>query len=149
MEDEETDYSRYIISPTFTLLLPELSHAVGLNGIISRIDDRDNFYDDEDADLIGGGLTYLAMFGNKVSLKISIEYQNVSYDAEVVDYESDADEAHKDRRDELIAAALDLEIPVYKQVGFFAGYTYIHSSSNVEVYEYDRNLIESGVTIRF
>ena len=85
MEDGEHDYNRYAVSPTLTYLIPDTRQAVSVYGIGARIDDRDkNQFFDEDGVTLGGGCAYLYIFENKSRVRLSLNYQQTTYDNALV-----------------------------------------------------------------
>lgn len=148
-EDGNTDYIKYMASPTATYIIPDLNHAIGVNGTIARIADKDSIDIDEDANILGGGLAYYALFKNKSSIKVSIEYQHASYDSKISEYGVDLSGSQKNRKDNIWAGALNFEFPLLDNLGLFASYSHIYSRSNVDIYGYSRNIIESGLAIHY
>ena len=87
LEDGETDYSKYTVSPTITWLIPETNQALAFYGIGSIIDDRDDDNVlDEDGDAVGAGCAYVIFGENASRIRLSLDYQHSRYDAQVVDY---------------------------------------------------------------
>ena len=149
MEDGDTNYNRYTISPTVTYLIPQTSQAVAVYGIASRIDDRDDDNTlDEDGKTYGGGCAYLYFFQNKSRIRLSMDYQHTHYDAWVVDYGTGS-VATDDRKDDSFVASVDIQFQLNEFFGVYTNYSFIHSSSNVDLYKYDRNIIEVGVAFKY
>ena len=150
MENGEHDYNRYAVSPTLTYLIPDTRQAVSVYGIGARIDDRDkiSFYD-EDGVTWGGGFAYLYAFENKSRVRLSLNYQQTNYDNALVwQYELTSDFSAK-RKDESIAAGLDVLFQITEHFGLYINYAFIHSNSNVDLYEYDRHLAGVGLELKF
>lgn len=148
MEDDDTDYNKYSISPTVTYLIPGTRQAVAVYGIGSRIDDRDNSVLDEDGESLGAGCAYVFFFHESSRIRLSVDYQNTEYDARVIDYGTTS--VSTDRRDDdSIVAGLDLQFQFTEIIGVYAVYSFIHSNSNVDLYEYDRNIVEGGIALKF
>jgi hypothetical protein len=150
MQDGEQDYNRYAISPTLTYLIPNTKQAVSFYGIGARIDDRDkNKILDEDGLSLGVGCAYLYIFENKIRVRLSLNYQYTAFDnARVGDYPTASGSLDK-RKDESIVAGLDILFQVTDHFGLYLNYAFIHSNSNVDLYEYDRHLVGGGVALKF
>jgi hypothetical protein len=150
MENGEHDYNRYAVSPTLTYLIPDTRQAVSVYGIHARIDDRDkNQLFDEDGITWGTGFAYLYIFENKSRVRLSLNYQQTTYDNVLVsDYPPTSWSLDK-RKDEAIAAGLDFLLPITDHFGLYINYAFIHSHSNVDMYKYDRYLAGVGVELKF
>jgi len=164
LEDGDTDYNKYTASPTLTYLIPETSQAVAVYGIGSIIADRDNpmldpngniMFDqngdtilDEDALSIGVGCAYVLFFDNSSRIRLSIDYQHTTYDALVVDYGTTS-VSTDEREDDSLVAGIDIQYQFTKYIGIYTNYSFIHSNSNVDLYEYDRNIVEAGIAFKY
>jgi len=149
LEAGEDDYVRYSVSPTLTYLIPDTRQAVALYGIGAQIDDRDkNRTLDEDGETLGVGCAYLYAFENKSRVRLSLDYQNTIYDARVVDYGT-ASTSRDERADNAIVAGLDILFQITGHFGLYINYAFIHSNSNVALYEYDRHVLAGGVSLKF
>ena len=164
MEDGDTDYNKYTASPTLTYLFPDNEQAVAVYAIGSLIDDRDDpledefgnlIYDsfgdtllDEDAQALGAGCAYLLFFDGGSRIRLSLDYQHSVYDAKVIDYDT-VSLSQNDREDDIVVAGLDAQYQLTDVFGIYANYSFIHSNSNVSLYEYDQNIVEAGVALRF
>ncbi len=149
MEDGDTDYNKYTVSPTLTYLIPETKQAVAVYAIGSLIDDRDDDLEfDEDAEALGVGCAYLWFFNGGSRVRLSLDYQNSVYDALVIDYDT-ASVSTDEREDDIIVAGLDAQYQLTDIFGIYVNYSYIHSNSNVSLYEYDQNIVEAGVALKF
>jgi len=149
LEAGEDDYVRYSVFPTLTYLIPDTRQAVALYGIGARIDDRDkNKTLDEDGETLGVGCAYLYAFENKSRVRLSLDYQHTAYDARVVDY-GRASVSKDEREDDAIVAGLDIVFQITDHVGLYLNYAFIHSDSNVDLYEYDRHVMQGGVSLKF
>jgi hypothetical protein len=145
----EDDYVRYSVSPTLTYLIPDTSQAVILYGIGARIDDRDKDRTlDEDGEALGIGCAYLYAFENRSRVRLSLDYQRTTYDARVADYGTPS-VSKDEREDNAIVAGLDVLFQITDHFGLYVNYAFIHSNSNVNLYEYDRHLVEGGVALKF
>jgi hypothetical protein len=149
LEHGEDDDRRYSVSPTLTYLIPNTKQAVALYGIGARIDDRDNNSTlNEDGKTLGGGCAYLYLFENKSLVRLSLDYQHTRYDARVADYGNGSSSADN-REDNAIVAGLDVLFKITDHFGLFVNYAFIHSASNVALYEYDRHVVHGGVSWKF
>ena len=148
MEDGKRDYQRYSAAPTLTYLIPETSQAVALYGIGALIDDRDDVNTDEDGESLGGGCAYLYFFQNNSRVRLSMDYQHTKYDARVVDYNTTSVSTDK-REDDTVVAGLDILFQINTILGLYTNYSFIHSNANVDLYEYDRHVVEGGVALKF
>jgi hypothetical protein len=149
MEDGEHDYNMYAVSPTITYLIPDTRQAVSFYGIGAQIDDRDKNSFDEDGITLGGGCAYLYFFENKSRVRLSLNYQHTTYDnAIVLDYPTASLSSDK-RKDDAIVAGLDILLHITDHFGLYINYAFIHSNSNVDLYEYDRHLVGGGVELKF
>jgi len=147
--DNKHDNNRYSASPTVTYLIPDTRQAVALYAIGSRIEDRKkNITLDEDGTTLGGGCAYLYMFENKSRVRLSLDYQRTTYDARVADYAT-ADMSADKRKDNVMMAGLDILFQITGHVGLYINYAFIHSMSNVNLYAYDRHVVEGGVAFRY
>ena len=155
MENGEHSYNRYAVSPTLTYLIPDTRQAVSVYGIGARIDDKeknyvgsDEFY--EDGVTWGGGFAYLYNFENKSRVRLSLNYQHTAYDNALVwQYLTPTSDFSEKRKDESIAAGLDILLPLTDHFGLYINYAFIHSHSNVDLYKYDRHLAGVGVELKF
>lgn len=149
LEDGDEDYGRYAVSPTLTFLVPDTRHAVAIYGIAARMDDRDDDKTlDEDGEGAGGGLAYLYSFENRSRVRLSADYQHTQYDARVADYGTDSISTDK-REDDAVVLGLDAVAQFTPHMGLYMNYSFIHSNANVLLYEYDRQLLEAGVVMKF
>ncbi len=147
MEDNKTDYIRYTVSPTLTYLIPQTDQAVAIYGNASLIDDKDNVTLDEDGSAIGGGCAYILFFQKNSRIRLSLDYQHTGYDANVIDYGTNSI-SQDNREDDSLTAGLDMLFQINSYFGLFSSYSYIHSSSNVETFDYGRHLVEAGLSFK-
>jgi len=103
---------------------------------------------DEDADALGIGCAYVLFFKNSSRVRLSLDYQNTEYDARVIDYNTTSVSNSK-RDDDTLVAGLDIQYQFTEIFGIYANYSYIHSSSNVSIYDYNRNIIEGGIAFKY
>ena len=147
-EDGKHDYNKYAVSPTLTYLIPSTRQALALYGMVAWIDDQDDDnWLDENGKVLGGGCAYLYYFENKSRVRLSLDYQHAKYDAQVWQYGTSS--SIEKREDDAIVAGLDILWQLTKHFGLFINYSFIHSNSNVDLYEYDRHLVEGGLALRF
>lgn len=149
LEDNKSDYYRYSVSPTVTYRLPKLNHAVSVNVLAAKIKDEDDIPDiNDDGDTIGVGCAYLIFFEKLSLIRVSVDYEDTEYNGRVADYQSSSlSRSHRD--DKILSAGLDAQYNFTPHVGLFSSYTYVHSDSNVDVYEYNRSVIQAGVALRY
>ena len=53
------------------------------------------------------------------------------------------------RKDDAIVAGLDILFQITDHFGLYLNYAFIHSNSNVDLYEYNRHLVGGGVALKF
>jgi hypothetical protein len=85
---------------------------------------------------------------------LSADYQLAEYDATVANYIQAINnvETHypqNKREDDILLANVDILFPLNSFLSLYSSYSYIRTNSNVDLYEYDRNLIEGGVMLRY
>lgn len=164
MEDGNTDYNKYAASPTLMYLIPQTEQVIAVYGIGSIIDDRDDpltdtsgslLYDqsgdtilDEDAEALGVGCAYILFFHNSSRIRLSLDYQHSIYDARVTDYDT-VTLSEDNREDDIIIAGLDVQYQLNQILGIYVNYSFIHSNSNVSLYEYDQNIVEAGIALKY
>ena len=155
LQDGDHDFDRYAVSPTLTYLIPNTKQALAIYGIAAKIEDKDDDdkiagleWFDDDGKTFGGGLAYLYYFANKSRLRLSVDYQHSEYDSLVWQYQNTSD--FKEERDSnAIVAGLDILFQLTDHFGLYLNYAFIHSTSNVDVYEYNRHLVEGGLALKF
>jgi hypothetical protein len=149
LQDNKSDYYRYVASPTATYVLPFPNQAIAVNAMAAKIIDIDNIKElNEDGVTIGAGCAYLIFFEQSSRIRLSLDYQHTEYDAKLVDYAmGSVSQSH--REDNILSANLDLQYNFTSHAGLFTSYTYAHSNSNIDVYEYDRSIIEGGIALRY
>jgi len=148
MEDQETDYHRFSLYPTLTYKIPNRLHAVEAYGFISQINDDDDYDIDEDAIGAGVGIGYVIFSDSRSYIRISGEYQNTTYDAACVDYET-GDRSIDDRSDNILSANLELNYQLFSHMDAYSNYSFLHTESNVSIYDYDRHILEAGISFSF
>jgi hypothetical protein len=148
-EDGRHDFNRYSVSPTLTYLIPNTKQAVAIYGIGAQIYDKEkNENIDEDGKTLGGGCAYLYYFANKSRVRLSLDYQHTTYDSFVWQYTITTNFSEK-RKDDMIMAGLDILFQITEHIGLYIDYAFIHSDSNVDLFGYDRHLVEGGLAIKF
>jgi hypothetical protein len=148
MEDDDSKYHRYSAAPTATFKLPDSSQAVEVYGKISQILDVDPYPSfDEDGHSLGGGMAYLISLKDRTYFRILGDYQRIYYDSRAWDYinESSSDKRHD------IAASLGAEynFQITRYLDLMASYTFIHTHTNVAIYDYDKHIVQAGVSFKF
>lgn len=147
MEDQETDYHRIAVYPTLTYKIPGRRHAIEAYGFISRIFDDDDYEVDEDAIAGGIGIGYIIFSEDRSYIRFFAEYQNSDYDAAVADYGASTN--MDDRSDNILSANLELNYQLLSRMDLYSAYSYIHTNSNTNLYDYDRHIVEAGVALAF
>jgi len=154
-QDGDHEFNRYAVSPTVTYLIPNTTQALAIYGIAAKIEDKDDDekiggieWFDEDGKTYGGGLAYLYYFANKSRLRLSLDYQHSEYDALVWQYQNTSDFSEK-RDSDAVVAGLDMLFQLTDHFGLYINYAFIHSTSNVDIYEYNRHLVEGGLALKF
>ncbi|MFP4225559.1 MAG: hypothetical protein ACLFRF_02430 [Desulfobacterales bacterium] len=147
MEDQETDYHRIALYPTLTFKIPDRLQAIEAYGFVSHINDDDDYAVDEDAIGAGAGIGYIIFSQDRSYIRLSAEYQNTGYDAAVADYGISTNT--DDRSDNALSANLELNYQLLSYMDLYSNYSYIHTNSNVSIYDYDRHIIEGGVSFSF
>jgi hypothetical protein len=148
IEDHSTDSDRISLIPTVTWYLPSINQAVAVSATFAGIDDRDEMSVDEDGDSTGIGLAYMFSLPKNVQAKLSVDFMNTEYDARLVDYMYGS-QSRSRRDDDTISGNLDVQYNFTPRVGVFGSYTYIHSESNVELYDYGRKIVGGGIQLRY
>ncbi len=148
-EDGKTDAYRYTISPTYTYVIPKSTQAVALYGSLAEIDDRDDDETlNEDGTSLGLGCMYIFYFENKSNIRLTLDYTETSYDAKACDYDSKFSPT-SDRNDRIVTAGVDAQWQITPHFGLYSSYSYIHSGSNVDFFDYNRNIVEAGIVIKY
>lgn len=147
VEDEASDYHRLSLAPTLNYTLPGGRQALEVYGLVSRISDEDDYEVDEDAVSAGAGIAFMLFSGDRSYVRLSGEYQNTVYDAEVRDY--GAGGGTDERSDNILTASLAVNRQLLPALDVYGVYSYIDTRSNCDIYEYDRHIVEAGVAINF
>jgi hypothetical protein len=147
-EDNRAKYHRYAAAPTLTWIKPDSRHAFEFYGTAGLIDDVNRAVPiDEDARLIGGGIGYLMFSESRSFFRLSCEYNHIGFDARGRDYRFT--ETSNKRRDEVLALNALHNIQITSFLDFNVNYAFIHTNSNVTFYDYDKFVIQAGITARF
>lgn len=147
-EDDAAGYHRYAVSPTVTLKFPEVNQAVEFYAMASQIEDVDEYPEfDEDGRSLGVGLSYLISIKDRTYFRLLTDYQRVDYDSRAWDY---LDENSSDkRRDILTSLGAEFNYQFTRHLDFTARYTFVHTHSNVAIYDYDQHIVQAGVLLNF
>jgi hypothetical protein len=159
LEDTKSDFYRNFVMPTITYLLPGSQQAISINGLFSRIKDKDDSITsgvdlDEDGDSYGGGCAYFFYLVKNCRIRLSADYQHSKYDdteqnyAIVIGDYTDLD-PQKKREDDLLTANVDIQYQLNSFSSLYTTYTYINTDSNINLYEYDRSIVEAGVEFHY
>ena len=148
MEDEETDYHRIALYPTLTYKIPDHQHAVEAYGFISHINDDDDYEVDEDAIAGGIGVGYIVFSDNRSFMRFSGEYQEIEYDAACAEYETDSTNLD-DRNDGVLSLSVELNYQLLSHLDVYSTYSFLHTNSNVSIYDYNRHIVEAGLSLSF
>lgn len=134
--------------PTVTLTFPEVSQAVEFYVTASRIADVDEYENfDEDGHALGGGMSYLFSLKGRTYLRFLADYQQIRYDSRAWDY---INETSSDRRyDNLTSLGLEYNFQITKRFDLMTRYTFVHTHSNVNVYDYDQHIVQAGLSLNF
>ena len=146
-ENGRHEADNLIISPAVTRLINSGTQAITFYGHAAKIEDKDAAVIlNEDRENYGAGVSYFFTSGENGSALISMEYTAVDFDTFIREYEPEA-ESNGRRSDQVITAGIDLFSRVDPHMGFFASYSYNNASSNVVAYNYERHIIEVGISV--
>lgn len=149
MENGDSDYYRYTLSPTCMYFLPGASHAVAFYVSTSQLDDTDTNPDlDEDGLSVGGGASYFVMLKDSLQTRFFVDYSVIDYDAELSDYTPEVQSSEK-RSDTLLSIGVDVQWQATRYAGLFSSFTFINSDSNTAGNDYDRGIIEMGIVFNY
>ena len=83
-------------------------------------------------------------------------YLTASLVADVDDYENFDEDAHARgggmsyrRSDNLTSLGLEQNLQLTQRLDFMARYTFVHTHSNVAVYDYDQHIVQAGLSVSF
>lgn len=146
-ENGQHDADRIIISPAVTRLLDSGSKAIAVYGHAAKIEDKNTARVlNEDRKTLGAGISYFFTPGENGSALISLEYAKADYEAFVSDYDPEV-ESNDRRNDRALVASLDFLSRITPHLGFYAGYSYIHNRSNMFLFDYQRHILEGGISL--
>ncbi len=149
MQDNNSDYHRFSISPTLTVKIPNVNNAVEIYGIIAGTNDVDTFTDfDEDSHSRGGGVGYVFFSKNRTYFRMLGDYRHIYFDEKVRTYDGTSNSTGN-RHDSIISVTAEHNIQINNYADIFINYTYMHTKSNVSFYDYDRFVIGSGISLNF
>ena len=148
-EDGRPNTDRKSVTPTVTYLMRSGTKAIGFYGLAAQIEDRDaNTVLDENGTSLGMGCSYFHFFKELSRTRFSIDYMNTEYDALVKDYGSDS-ASQKNREDRILTTSIDIRYFFTPITAVYTTYSFIHSKSNVETFDYNRHILEFGIAIRY
>lgn len=147
-EDNDPSYYRYMVVPTVTLTFPDINQAVEFYMTASQIADVDEYENfDEDGHSLGGGMSYLISLKDRSYLRFLGDYQQIRYDSRAWDYLNET--AADKRYDNLTSLGIEHNLQITRNLDFLARYTFVHTHSNVDFYDYDQHIIQAGVSMKF
>lgn len=148
MEDDESKYHRYAVAPTVTWKFPDINQAVEFYGMVSRVKDVDPYPDfDEDGHSRGGGMAYLLFSKNRTYFRLIGDYHHIYYDSRAWDY---LNEFTNDKRHDISSSiGFEHNIQINRTCDFLFSYTFVHAHSNVDIYDYDKHIVQAGVSVNF
>lgn len=147
-EDNESSYHRYTASPTITVSFPEKNQAIEFYGTWSQIEDVDEYPEfDEDGRSFGGGMSYLFTPVDRHAFRVLADYQQIDYDSRAWDYlnETTSDKRH----DMLTSLGAEHTFRITDHLDFMARYTFVHTHSNVDIYDYDQHIVQAGMALHY
>jgi outer membrane receptor protein involved in Fe transport len=135
------------ISPSVTYLMSSKTGAIAVYGNASQIEDEVDTILNEDGTTFGGGISYI-YFKETFSTLLAVTYSNTDYESFVKDYVTDC--ATQDKRtDKVLTSTLNISYHVTSSFGIYATYSFIHSDSNVDFYDHDRHIFETGIAFKY
>jgi hypothetical protein len=148
MEDDDSNYHRTAVVPTLTLKIPNANHALEFYGMLDRIYDVDEYEDfDEDGHSRGGGIAYLVYSKTRSYFRVLSDYRHTYYDSRGWDYINTT--TPDKRHDVLMSASAEHNIQLTDVCDLNLNYTYVHTHSNVKIYDYDKHILQAGVSVKF
>jgi hypothetical protein len=150
MEDNRRDAFLYTLTPAFTWLISDNAQAMAVYGIFSKIEDQNSGLanGDEDGKVLGAGCSYAFSLDFMNHLRLSLEYTETTYDVPVYYYPTSI-WTYDDREDYAVTAGLEYEYKITPSVGLYTHYTYIYSTSNIDMNDYNRNIVEAGISFKY
>lgn len=152
VEDNKRDAYLYTVTPTYTFVFSDFRQAMSVYAIASTISDKDdNKKQNEDGVLWGCGFAYNRLMTDKSDIRLSMEFTTALYEAAVSTYNTYTITSFSmdDREDKLMTAGVKYNYRINSSAGLYTRYSFIHSTSNVELNNYDRNIIEVGISYSY
>lgn len=147
-EDDASSYHRYTVAPTVTWKFPERRQAIEFYAMLSQLEDVDEYPTfDEDGHSLGGGLSYLISLRERTYFRLLTDYQRVEYDARAWDYLNEVSDDQ--RQDILTSLGAEFNYQLTARLDFLVRYTFVHTHSNVAIYDYDQHIVQAGVSVNF
>lgn len=149
LEDGQTDANLKSISPFVTYVTNTGTGAAAIYGLYARIKDKDDdLILNENGTSYGAGVSYIYFFKKLSSARFSIDYSDTDYNASVRDYGINPDLYDK-RKDRVLTSSLNLRLQVTTNFAYYATYYFIHSDSNVEIYDHNRQILKAGIIFNY
>lgn len=149
LEDGQRDANMMSISPFVTYVMNTGTGAAALYGSYARIKDKDDDLTlDEDGTSHSAGVSYIYFFKKRTSARVSIDYSDTEYKASVGDYGIDPD-LYDRREDRVLTSSLNLRLQSTINFAYYATCYFIHSDSNVEIYDHNRQIFKAGIIFNY
>jgi len=149
LENGQRDADMISVSPFITCITNGGTGAGAFYGSYARIkDEDDDLMLDEDGTSYGTGVLYIHIFNKLTSARFSIDYSDTDYNASVGYYGMDSDLFEK-RKDRVLTSSLNLRLQSTKNFAYFMNYHFIHSNSNVEIYDHNRQILKAGIIFNY
>lgn len=148
-EDGRHDADSIAISPAVTRLLNSGTEAIAVYGHAAEIEDKDDVTPlNEDRRTFGAGASYFFTSGDNSSAMISVDYTKVDFSTAAEDFNSAAESIGR-RSDRVVNARLDIFSRLASHMGLYATYSYIRNRSNIASYDYQRHILEAGISLLY
>jgi hypothetical protein len=135
------------ISPSVTYLMDSKTGAVAVYANAAKIEDEDDAILNENGTSFGVGFSYF-YFNKSISALLSVAYSNTDYESFVKEYVTNC--ASQDKRtDKVLTSTLDIDYRITPIFGIYAAYSFIHSHSNIDFYDHNRQIFEAGIAFKF
>ncbi len=121
--------------------------AVAVYGNAAKIEDEDDEILDENGTSFGVGFSYI-YFKERISALLSVAYSNTDYESFVRDYVINYSSQDK-RTDRVLTSTVDIRYRITTIFSVYADYSFIYSDSNVDFYNHNRHIFETGVAFNF
>jgi len=145
LEEGQRDADMMSISPFVTYVTNTGTGAAALYGSYAQIKDKDSdLMLDEDGTSHSVGFSYIHFFRKLNSARFSIDYSNTDYNASVGDYGIEPD-LYDNRKDRMLTSSLNMRLQSTKNFAYYVTYYFIHSDSNVEIYDHNRQILKAGI----